>query len=65
MSAYHKPRRAAHTNIIRICLRCDQTFQSTGPLNRLCVACHKALGDAATPEEEHRLNAHAVREPQE
>jgi hypothetical protein len=39
--------RGARKTEARQCLRCDRTFRSEGPQNRLCPACQNAL--AQTP----------------
>jgi len=39
----------------RVCLRCDQTFLSQGPNNRLCPACREYMHAQPTPEEEYSL----------
>jgi hypothetical protein len=39
----------------RVCLRCDQSFLSEGPNNRLCPACREYLHAQPTPEEEYSL----------
>jgi hypothetical protein len=39
----------------RTCLRCDRTFLSFGPHNRLCQACRETLEASSTPEEAYPL----------
>jgi hypothetical protein len=39
----------------RVCLRCEQTFLSEGPNNRLCPACREYIHAQPTPEEEYSL----------
>jgi hypothetical protein len=39
----------------RVCLRCDQSFLSEGPNNRLCPACREYLHAQPTPEEEYSV----------
>jgi hypothetical protein len=50
--------KASHPGIAvreRVCLRCDQTFLSQGPNNRLCPACREYIHAQPTPEEEYSL----------
>jgi hypothetical protein len=45
----------------RACLRCDRTFVSEGPHNRLCRACREFLAAAPTPVEDYPLGSGKVR----
>jgi predicted amidophosphoribosyltransferase len=39
----------------RACLRCDRSFMSTGPHNRLCDTCRETLSSTSTPEDEYSI----------
>src|SRR5919106_233516 len=53
---YSKPsRRGAVKLKRRACLRCDRTFLSEGPHNRLCQSCREFLAASPTPAEEYPL----------
>lgn len=41
----------------RDCLRCDRTFASKGPYNRLCKTCLEYLSASPTPDEEYSISS--------
>jgi hypothetical protein len=47
--------RKTATSKQRACLRCDRTFLSEGPHNRLCQTCREFLAGAPSPAEEYPL----------